>query len=78
MLSQTGVCLCTVQVGFVSVCVCVCFEALIFLNLCGASMGHLCVWVCFWELTAVLWFIRMLDMSFGLVLAAWQSYMCVN
>lgn len=26
MLSQTGVCLCTVQVGFASVCVCV-FEA---------------------------------------------------
>ncbi len=38
---------------------------LTFLSLCGASMGHLCLRVCFRETTAVLWFIRMLDMSFG-------------
>lgn len=43
-------------------CVCVCLKLRFF---CAASMGHLCVWVCLCKLTAVLWFIRMLDMSLG-------------
>lgn len=58
-MSATALCI----VGFVSVWALMCvFEDHI---LCGLSMGHLCVCACLCEATAVLWSIRMLDMSFG-------------
>lgn len=66
-LSQTGVCLCTGQLGFVGECVCVCVLNLIVLGFCVVSMGLFCALVCVHEPTAVLSFIRMLDMCCGLV-----------
>lgn len=73
MPSQTGVCFCTEQVGFATVCV----WSSQFLSLCQASMGHLCVWVCLCKSTAVPGFIRMLDMSFGVAQDAGHCWVAV-